>query len=343
MCQGPDYDEHGEVGFGGFDDFLQDNVTLGEAAFAFGIPGRLNEVIRTAAADHGWTALQSPFGGSDSKHPGHGICTDDPFAHLNSTALRNQGGDLGGVSAGFLHPNDAGYEAFADVIVDGLRPGAIDPKVRTGLHPPTNLRIAATTRNVGIKLRWDDRATSENAYEIEVVPARPEDVNRMLYVPGVTRLKNGGYGGFLHRVTGIDLQEYLHLTLDSAPGLYKYRVRACNTGISSGSQCGPFSAQITGANFGPSVPTGLTSSGGARRIPDPTDRFGKRMITLPAVASLSWAAQPEAIEYVVRISGQSDVRTPAPAVLFTTSAIAPLSFKVSACNRGGCSNFASTP
>ncbi len=345
VCQGPDYDEHGEVAFGGFDDFLQDNVTTGEAAFAFAIPERLNEIIRTAAANHGWTALQSPFGGSDSRHPGHGMCADNPFANLNSAALRYQGHDLDdtfifSISGGILHPNDAGYAAFADVILDGLRPGAVDPKVRTGLHPPTRLRIAGVAKGSGIRLRWDDRATSENAYEIEVVPARPQDVARVIYPANVVQLSNGG---FRERVRGIGLQEYLHVTGSSKPGLYKYRVRACNTGISSGPQCGTFSDPITGANFAPSVPTGLTSSGGGRRIADPTDPLGNHTITLPGVASLAWSAQPEAIEYVLRIGGQPDVRTQVPAAFLTTSAIAPLSFKVAACNRVGCSNFASAP
>ena len=73
---------------------------------------------------------------------GRGICTTTPYFNLNSRALHRQGHDLEKplfvLSNGLLHPNDAGYEAYAAAIVDTLRP-LVDKKVVPGLQPPTGL------------------------------------------------------------------------------------------------------------------------------------------------------------------------------------------------------------
>jgi hypothetical protein len=329
VCLGADYDRHGETGIGGFDDALRNNITADEALFAFGISGRINVAVSAAASAHGWTVVDDHLQASQ----GHGLCTDSPFFNLNSVALRSQGRDIPDTafllfSGGLLHPNDAGFTRYGDAIVADLRP-VVDGVVRTGLAAPTNVRIAAASDGGPITVRWNDRATSENAYDVEVLPTRPQDQAMVNIPPGSTQLAGGG---FVRRVTGSGVQELVHVP--NGPGRFTYRVRACQSGVSAGAACGPYSAPITGVNSRPGAVAGVQAS--------PTNQIVAGRPTL--ATRISWTAQVDAIEYVVRIESTTDsfppvfVRTPTPSLTRNLTTGAPR-YRVAACNRVGCSSF----
>lgn len=328
VCLGDDYNAHAEVGFGRFDDFLQDNVSGGEAAFAFAVPEALNQVMRTAAGVHGWRAI------APAAFEGHGICTRRPFANLNSDALRLQGRDSPNtafflISNGILHPNNAGYDAYADRIVSAVG-DLVDRKVRDQLLPPGRPQIAAAIRNGAITVKWNERAAGENRYEIEVTPVRAQDVSALLRPSSARSLPwpssedaLGPPPGYID-VLPANAQEYVQVPI--AAGLFRYRVRACNTALGFPS-CGPYSADVVGANFPPANPGGLsitrlTSAG----------QTGARY---------TWTRQPDALEYVLRIATpagtQEEIRTRNTPIPVADPHAGPA--QLAACNRIGCTNY----
>jgi hypothetical protein len=322
VCRPSDYDAHGEAGLPGtYDDFVRNNVTAEEAVFAFGLSAVMNAVPRPSS----WTALLPP------DFRGHGICTALPFANLNSRALRRQGHDLAGtapflVSAGFLHPNDDGYTAYADVLVPALRP-LVDARVLTGLQPPTGLRIGAFDRSTGIlTVQWNDRSTAESSYAVEVTAARPQDEPFIGLVPvGSVHLGNGGY---IANLDGSGVQQFAHGASFGSKAMFRYRVRACNSGV-AGTHCGPFSDPLVGANLAPVTPAGLS-------------RTVVRLALGGTGSRYSWSPVDGAIEYVVRIPGDSsgtEHRTTATSLTFadTATTLGANSSQIAACNQAGCS------
>jgi len=327
-CQGDDYNAFGEVGIGGFDDALKNNVTPAEAIWANTIAGKLNQTVDMAANQNGWIEVMD----HTDAFVGHGVCTSQPFANLNSRALRRQGQDVPDTSifafsSGFMHPNDAGFAAYGSAIEGQLRP-FVDTRAKTGLVAPSNVRIAAATANGAITLRWDDRSTAENADDVEVLPARSQDAALINVPPGATAIAGGG---FRARVFGVGAQQFVHQV--SGGGRFLYRVRACQTGIAGNAdaECGPWSAQVNGTNVLPALPTGL-------HLVSQTV-FVNGHLTLKE--SFAWNAQPDAIEYVAQVvdtdGTTSETRTSSTSI--TASPIAGPTYKVSACNRVGCSSF----
>lgn len=330
VCQGPDYDGNAEVGVGGYDDALQDNISLAEANWAFGIAGRLNAAVDVAANSFGWT----PVGGHLAAFNGHGVCTAQPFVNLNSAALRTQGRDIPDTlfflfSSGFMHPNNAGYSRMASATVDTLRP-LVDNVARGGLAAPTNVRVAAATRNGALTLRWNDRATSENAYEVLVLPARIQDAPLVIVPPGAIRVGDG----YRVRLSGANTQQYL---ADFAGGgRFTFKVRACQTGIrfieglGPEFQCGAWSAQITGTNVDPAAPTGL--------------QLTRQTLTTLVSDRLTWSPQVDAIEFVVRVEqidgSATETRTTGTSFTLFQPPIG-VRYKVAACNRVSCSLYVS--
>ncbi len=319
VCHGDDFAAHGEVGIGAPDDFLKNNLSTEEAVFAFGLAGAMNSVMNRGDAPR-WTRVTAP------PSSGRGLCTGTPSFNLNSAGLHRQGHDMDVplfvISGGLLHPNDQGYEGYAASIVSSLRP-LVDARVKSGLAAPTGLRIGAAVRDRDITIHWNDRATAENAFQVEVLPARPEDAAAIIYPQGAVRL---GGGGFIVTVAGTNTQSYAQQVGQSA--MFKYRVRACNTGVIAGAglDCGSFGAQVVGANFAPKTPTGLgmTIATAAGATP---------------VTTFTWTAQPGALEYVVRApaeAGGREIRSTSTAASLIGSAS---SAQVAACNRVGCSAF----
>jgi hypothetical protein len=332
VCFGPDYDDPpAEVGVGGYDDALQDNVTHDEANWAFGVPGRLNAAVESAADTLGWTVID----GHLSAFNGHGVCTDQPFMNLNSAALRRQGRDIPDTSfflfsSGFMHPNDAGYTRMATATVDAMRP-LVDTVARNGLVAPVNVRIAAATRKGAITLRWNDRATSENAYEILVLPVRSQDAPLLRVPAGAVRVGDG----YRVRLAGANMQEFL--ADFGGGGQFSFQVRACQTGIrfieGAGAelQCGPWSARVVGTNVDPAAPTGL--------------RLTRQVVGFNLVSDvLTWSPQVDAIEFVVRVEqangSASETRTVGTAFL-QFNPPSGVRYKVAACNRVACSFYVS--
>jgi hypothetical protein len=340
-CYKTDFERRGEIGFGARDDFLRNELSATEADFAFGAAAAINSQVNLAAGLHSWIIVDGHVNASK----GHGFCASDPYFNLNSDGLHTQGHDLPAplfdISAGLLHPNNKGYNAYADAIVARLRP-VIDRKESLRLLAPANVRIAAAVVNGSITVHWDDRSSAENAFDVEVVPADASSKNTMTYPAGVTHLANGGY---IQRVAGANLQSYVHHT--AVKGRYTYRVRACNTHIqvytpATIARCGSFSAPTTGANSVPAAPTGLTFTAGSMQIPGVN---GGPPLTV-ATRDLHWVASVDALEYVVRTDPPvgsptiADRRTKATVLGLGVAAVAKTEkFSVAACNRAGCSPF----
>jgi len=323
-CHGDDYDATGDVIFPGYDLILKDGVSQTEANWAYGIPDLISQVINTAAIDNNWNVVSA----HTQAFLGHGVCTSQPWFNLNSAALHRQGHDLGGpldFSAGFMHPNDLGYAAYGTAIAAGLRQ-YVDARAKTGLVAPANVRVGAATQNGAITLHWDDRSTSENGDEVEVLPARTQDAALIVVPSGATPFA----GGFRVRVNGVGAQQYVHQV--SGGGRFLYRVRACQSGIQGNddAECGPWSAQITGTNVLPAAPTGV--------------HLANVVLRLAFVTELEWSAQPDAIEFAVHIDfpdgSSTDGRTSSTAwdVPTVTSGT---TYRVAACNRVGCSSYTS--
>jgi hypothetical protein len=327
VCQGDDYNAFADVGFGHADDALKNNVTVPEANFAFGIPARLNGAVQAAANTYGWMLIDSHLPLFD----GHGICTASPFANLNSAALRRQGQDVPDTSFfrfsdGFMHPNDAGYARMAAATVERLQP-LIDPVARSGLAAPANVRVAAAVRNGSLTLRWDDRATSENQYEVSVQPARPADAASIVVPAGATIAGDG------YRVRVLNPNAEQFVVPLSGGAQVALRVRACQTGIRAASlQCGAFSTQIIGTNVDPVSPTGVQATQSSTLL------GGK----LALVDAVSWTPQVDAIEYVVRADATdgtfTETRTSSTSIVFFTPKPGT-KYRVAACNRVSCTGY----
>lgn len=348
ICNGADYDAAGETGFGEYDEFIKTKISPEEAVFMNNLADNINTVFANAARNNKWHLVQSEWGRNNAKRFGCGMCDEPPCANLNSAAMYRQGRDLPvplfPISAGIFHPNDLGYQAQAETIVDALRP-TVDKKIAAFLTPPSNLRVMATTLNGNITITWNDTATTESHFDIEVYPESEESARTMVYPRGSTNLDRGG---FRVRHQAIQGPVYVH---ETNRGLYSYRVRACNSGVrraqviqvaewtyeSPGELCGNFTPSITGANYVPDVPSGFE-----RRIRE-IRQTGE---TLPRIElALTWKSQPEAIEYVVKTNvpgistNPTEIRTSAASIKLTLPPIATVDVHVAACNRVGCSPY----
>ena len=326
-CHGDDYNATADVGSPGYDSILKNEVSLAEAQWAETIPAQIGQVQNTAAINNHWDVITA----HTDAFLGHGICTSQPFINLNSVGLHRQGHDISflAFSAGFMHPNDLGYAAYGNAIAAELRQ-YVDPRAKTGLVAPANVRIGAATANGAITLRWDDRSTSESGNEVEVLPARTQDAALIVVPAGATAI---GGGGFRVRVNGPGTQQYVHQV--TGGGRFLYRVRACQTGIAGtgDAECGPWSAQISGTNVLPTEPSGL-------HIATSTGFVNGHIVFL---TQLEWNGQPDAIEFAVHIESpdgtSSDGRTSSTA--WNVSALtAGTTYRVGACNRVGCSGYA---
>ncbi len=332
VCQGA------EFGNNKHDALLRNELTLDEAKWAFGLSGMLSDAATAAANQHGWTALSA----HTAAYEGHGLCTSSPAVNLNSVALQRQGRDLDvdilpldvdkkvdidelQFSAGFMHPNDLGYRAYGDALVDALRP-LVDAKLRGGIKQPLQLRVAAATKNGALTIRWKDMSTSESRYELEVTPARAEDTLQMVYPPQATRLSNGGFLVNLPANTN----EFLHLV--AGPGRFKYKLRACN-GSASTSECSAYYF-LDGTNTFPAAPANVR-----------VDRLsvtvnGQTHLGQP---HLNWDDKGDTIEYVVRkdpVNGSAATETRQSSNTLTLpEPVSQAKYRVAACNRVGCSAY----
>ena len=312
VCRGDDYNARGETGGGEPEDFIQDNVSEGEADFLYGLLDYLNGVVAEGPVSRGWKLVDEP------PFLGHGICTADNFINLNSDGMKTQGIDLDSplpLSAGLFHPNDKGYEKYADVMVRAFAP-TVRSRLLAGLPAVTNLRVAATGSGE-ISIVWNDRANTENLYEVRVTGMDAESISLLKPPPTVYATTTFGY---VDRLVGKDLNGYPHL-FRPGRGTYRYAVRPCATNDTGLPTCGPW-AEIEGTNIVPPTPTGLT---------------------VTPVTSLNtlytWTASKGALEYVVRVPegpNGTEYRTTRQAL----TVIRPrASARVAACNRAGCSRF----
>jgi hypothetical protein len=348
-------------------------------------PEGLNAVISTVAAP--FNAARNPFGlgwvaVAEPDFRGHGLCvpTAQRYANLNSDALARQGFDMlpgewwqGAIgfqpSFGISHPNAAGYSLYGyqieaafrmndpltgvhsvltQKVIDGLRP----PAAQSGNTPYDGIRVGEISAG-SITIDWDDRATSENGYDVRIMPANAlsADPARMGTMPGgCTAVGGGATGNGWHcPAPGVNVQSYKFIFPGS--GSYRFAVRACNTGLSNlggrDAQCGSWSPEVSAVNnpAGIAVPTGLSVTHGVG-----TCISGPVVRTCPYTSTLRWSVSEFVQEYVVRVFNSSD-DTLFTSVRLHGSAITgslgfsrnntprPYHFDIAACNQGWCSKY----
>ncbi|MDN5860342.1 MAG: GDSL-type esterase/lipase family protein [Pseudonocardia sp.] len=124
-------------------------VSDGEARWLAEEGAYLNQIIRSAALEHGWLAV----GGIAQAFDGHGYCADEEwFRALSESYVAQNNID------GSLHPNYAGHEATAAAIVDAFENGEpLDPT-------PTH---RATVRFERFRIT-DPEAPNAVAYDLRV-------------------------------------------------------------------------------------------------------------------------------------------------------------------------------
>lgn len=316
----------------------------------------MNGNVGRAAETHGWILVD----GHLAAFPGHGICATDNLINTNNDSLPRQGDDYdnpgvretlttaavaigaltGGVaapvtaivaglvtassvnlSAGLAHPNAAGHAEYAGGIEARMRP-LVDAKLAAGLRPPERVRVAAAEKDRRLTIRWDDKSTSEDRYEVTFT--KLEGAGQ---VPeGVQRLPR-------------DAQE---ISIDTAGGVaVRVEVKACVKDACS--QPG----SVEGANIIPKVPTGGTGSYVATTV------VATGNVTTSANAG--WLASPFATQYVIEhrqlspTAGPTGVMTPRfpfagiaiaePSLGTTGNPKGRYALRIAACNRAGCSTF----
>ena len=130
-----------------------------------GIP--LNRTIREKAQTFGWRVAEM-----ETRYENHVLCdsaddyvSDNISAWINDdqAASRRQGNDFddggkGFLSMGMVHPNDAGYESYADAITEQLANGLLEkataPGTVTNLRAVKNNSIKDAAGNVQVKFNW---------------------------------------------------------------------------------------------------------------------------------------------------------------------------------------------
>lgn len=268
------------AGASGPDWFYKQNLGSDEAQQLLGgAPGPLAlsaAIDQAVAASPGWSVIPAP------SFTGHGMCTSARWINLNSEALARQGRDMNGaidLSHGQAHPNDAGYQAYADVITRADSPltRLIETKIQAGLvrvpvdgttGTPTGFRVGAQSSS-SVTLHWDDKSSTEMAYEIEIMPQSLafQDVILSSAEQSTRRASrvtytDGAGSGWRLWVDGNTARSYVHRP--TAAGRFKYRVRACHPGVLDASKrCASWSNQIyaaTGAEAVAATPTNISRS-----------------------------------------------------------------------------------
>lgn len=228
------------------------------------------------------------------------------------------------LGSGLVHPNAQGFQAYATAINAKMEP-LVKAKLVAGLRAPTRVRVASAVNNGEIVVRWDDKSTSEDRYEVTVtrlegtaaVPSAPIRLDR-----NVQELRLPANGRLAAR----------------------FEVRACVRDVCSDA------GSTDGVNFVPSVPTNGQGSYSLTRV----ERLAN---SNRATAFVGWTASPFALKYVIAYrqvdptgstSGQVTPNTPfaglaikEPPHTTTGNDKALYAFKISACSRVGCSPFSS--
>jgi hypothetical protein len=134
----------------------------------------LNDVVREAASDHGWTLVDTA-----DRMVGHGLCSTAPYINGTEQATRNQGKDMYlpppvgllslMLSTGSIHPNVAGHRhVYGESIARSL-----ESSVERVMRPekPTDLRAGPTVAGGDIEVLWKDVSDHEHQYELEITEA----------------------------------------------------------------------------------------------------------------------------------------------------------------------------
>lgn len=226
------------------------------------------------------------------------------------------------LSAGILHPNRAGFQAYGTAIAEELRPLVL-AKLRAGLEAPRRVRVAAAVPRGDITFRWDDQSSTETRYEVTTTLVEGDGT---LAPTTVTLPANSQE--FTVRLNG--------------RAVVRLEVRACVRDVCSAPASG------TGANVAPVTPTDGTGSYNAVKSPV----SGAWQTSL----MVGWASSPHSLAALVEfrntatgevfkavVNGaltMAGLRIADPA--YGTTSGAPkgrYAVRAAACNRAGCSPF----
>lgn len=226
------------------------------------------------------------------------------------------------VSAGLVHPNVKGFEKYADAIEAQMKP-LIEAKLKAGLRAPARVRQSSGVNNGEIVVRWDDKSSSEDRYEVTL-----------------TKLEGTGTIPTSPILLARNIQE-VRIPANGRVAV-KVQVRACQR-----TTCGD-PGSVDAVNFVPSVPTDGAGSYTATQV----ERVAN---SLQTGIHVGWVASPFALKYVVAhrqvdpsgtVTGQATPTTPfgglavaEPALGTAGNPKAVYAFRISACSRIGCSAF----
>lgn len=187
----------------------------------------------------------------------NGFCSATPIIRFNDDALTKQGrdNDLSSVfdySKGGWHPNDFGYQRYADAIVGALTARA--PKLSQSSavskwkaapqsvedqsgRTPTSIWATSVTSGGVFEIAWNDRSDNEDYFELLVMSASPSIKPQSIQAPS---------NATSYKFTG-------------APGSYTFSVRACHTHNSgAAAMCSSWSSTFVNNAKPTQAPGGVT-------------------------------------------------------------------------------------
>lgn len=265
-------------------DLILRGATRDEARFIeSSVVAGLNRAFREAAASmepEPWTVVD----GIADAYRTHGICSADSWFRSNGTALELQGPeigahpfrwdtrtlDIGVISAGFLHPNAAGYAAIGERIAS-----ALETQVRAQFTITESPRLAldsiSSPRTSGTAVRGVRIASPART-------RRPTGTFALSWTnpaPDATTKFVLTVNGRESEVPGGTTRHVVH-----ADGRIVAEIRACGP-----LGCGPVSARLEATNVIPATPTALRKA----TSPGTTAWSG--------VLPLTWSAADQHHEY----------------------------------------------
>ncbi|RYG79182.1 hypothetical protein EON77_09545, partial [bacterium] len=183
--------------------------------------------LRGSSVLEGWSLVA----GLPQRYATHGYCSNAPFINTTNVALRQQGNDatsglpelFAKASNGMMHPNRAGYEQYADILLPKLEERLLAKFGYGGVAP-----ALSTWSDSAAVLRWTDPYAIETSWQLESRPAAggPAEVRT--------------------------LDANTKRTSMPRDGVFKARVRAC--GPAAG-RCSLWSNEVTFSTVRPGVPT----------------------------------------------------------------------------------------
>ncbi|MEY4362242.1 MAG: hypothetical protein RL391_1548 [Actinomycetota bacterium] len=187
----------------------------------------------------------------------NGFCSATPIIRFNDDALTKQGrdNDLSSIldySKGGWHPNDFGYQRYADAIVNAVT--SKSPKFSQGAEvakwtaaplavvdssgsSPTSIWVTSLTSGGVFNLEWNDMSNNEDYFEMLVTSAATNAQAQTIQIPAETTS---------YKFSG-------------TPGSYTFSIRACHKHVAGGAAtCSAWSSTFVNNAKLTTAPGGVT-------------------------------------------------------------------------------------